>query len=73
MIRDDLFAGLARSKVADTPVALVTIDPAETPADASAARNGVLDRYPGARVVALTGSWIRLSTLLSPRSAVALT
>ncbi len=58
VVRDDLFAALAGSGLRagrDYSVALVTIDPAETPADAAAAVAGIEDRYPAAAVQALTG------------------
>jgi protein SCO1/2 len=52
VIRDDLFAALPSG---EARVALLSIDPAETPADAARARNAVLDRYPRAQFAALTG------------------
>ena len=57
VVRDDLFAALAASKLplSRYAVALVTIDPAETPADAHAAREAVLGRYPDAEFAVLTG------------------
>ncbi len=58
IVRDDLFAALASSGLRpgrDVAVALVTIDPAETADDAAAAVAGILDRYPGLVLHALTG------------------
>ncbi|MBV9750716.1 MAG: SCO family protein [Acetobacteraceae bacterium] len=58
VIREDVFAAIAASGLQpgrDLAVALLTIDPAETVADASAARQSVLDRFPAARFAALTG------------------
>ncbi len=58
VIRDDVFSALARAATdsAGYALAFVTIDPAETPADAAAARAGAVDRYPdAARASFLTG------------------
>ena len=56
VVREDLLSGLsAMASPQEYVVALVTIDPAETPADASAALRGIRDRYPGLPVRALTG------------------
>lgn len=56
VVRDDLMAALAGSGLRagrDVAVAIVTIDPAETSADAAGAREGGEDRWPGAHY--LTG------------------
>ncbi len=58
VVRDDLFAALAATGLRpgrDYAVALLTIDPAETPDDAAAAAGAILDRYPGLVLHALTG------------------
>jgi protein SCO1/2 len=51
IVRDDLLSALQRSDLRagrDYALAVVTIDPAETPGDAADAREGGLSRYPGA-------------------------
>jgi protein SCO1/2 len=66
VIRDDLFAALGAGTLQpgrDYVVALLTIDPAETPQDAQAARNAVLDRYPQAQFAALTGPAASLAAI----------
>ena len=58
VVRDDLFAALAESGLQpgrDYNVALITIDPTETLADAKYARESVLSRYPDAKFATLTG------------------
>ena len=48
VVRDDLFSALSRSGLRpgqDYAVAVLSIDPAERPSDAAAARSGALDRY----------------------------
>ena len=56
VVRDDLLSALGRSRLragADVAVAVVSIDPAETPADAVPAREAGDNRWPGAHY--LTG------------------
>ena len=56
VVRDDLLSALERSRLragVDVAVAMVSIDPAETPSDAAAAREAGDNRWPGAHY--LTG------------------
>lgn len=58
VVRDDVFAAIEASGLKpgrDLAVALVTIDPTETAADATAARQSVLDRFPNAKFATLNG------------------
>ena len=64
VVRDDLFAALAAMPgEADYAIALLTIDPAETPADAARSRAGVADRYPELAVHTLTGPAASLAAI----------
>ena len=57
VVRDDLLGALGASRLRpgrDVEVAVVSIDPAETPADAAAAREAGENRWPGAHY--LTGN-----------------